>query len=69
MIPFPAPFLGDAALADELANPELAALVGAPGGSDGAADPAARHGGGRRAVPTDGSRPVPAAARCWSAAP
>ena len=30
VIPFPAPLLGDRSLADELANPELAALLGAP---------------------------------------
>jgi hypothetical protein len=30
VIPFPAPLLGDRRLADELANPELAALLGAP---------------------------------------
>lgn len=30
IIPFPAPILGDAGLADELANPELAALLGSP---------------------------------------
>lgn len=30
VIPFPAPLLGDRGLADELANPELAALLGAP---------------------------------------
>lgn len=53
VIPFPAPLLGDAALAEELANPELAILLGAPEGpagvpglpvagdaGDGAPDPA-----------------------------
>lgn len=69
VIPFPAPFLGDAALADELANPELAALLGAPDGPAGSADPdanpAARHGGGgRRAVlDADGSAARPPARR------
>jgi hypothetical protein len=42
VIPFPAPLLGDAALADELANPELAALLGAPAGPE--FDPAAAAG-------------------------
>jgi hypothetical protein len=32
VIPFPVPLLGDAALAEELANPELAALLGTPEG-------------------------------------
>jgi len=36
VIPFPAPFLGDAGLVEELANPELAALLGAPLAPDGA---------------------------------
>jgi len=71
VIPFPAPFLGDAALADELANPELAALLGAPAGPDGpggsadpGGNPAARLGGGRRAVlDPDGSAARPPARR------
>ncbi len=39
VIPFPVPLLGDGRLADELANPELAALLGAP--ADAAGAPAA----------------------------
>jgi len=46
LVPFPRPFLADPALARELADPELAALVGVrPDGADAdGADPAARPG-------------------------
>jgi hypothetical protein len=37
VIPFPAPLLGDGVLAQELANPELAALLGEPADAAGAA--------------------------------
>ncbi len=41
VIPFPTPLLGDGSLADELANPELAALLGAPADATGTAAGAA----------------------------
>jgi hypothetical protein len=53
VIPFPVPLLGHRALAEELANPELAALLGAPEGASGAfgtgGEPGAGAGLGRDA--------------------
>ncbi len=49
VIPFPAPLLGDGVLAEELANPELAALLGEPADAAGAA---ADGPGGRSRVST-----------------
>jgi hypothetical protein len=64
VIPFPAPLLRDAALADELANPELAALLGPPRGRDLAAGDAVLDAGnaaldaGRSAAPPADRRPL-----------
>jgi hypothetical protein len=63
VIPFPAPLLGDAALADELANPELAALLGAPAGPDGDPAAAANQAAADAALDLGGSAARPPARR------
>jgi hypothetical protein len=65
VIPFPAPLLADPALSAELANPELAALLGIRGAADPPADDALLDGlpgSGGAAAPLDGTSPAPAGA-------
>ncbi len=68
LIPFPTPLLADPMLAAELANPELAALLGvrdavAPAGDEADARATAADPGNVREDPTPGLRPASPAAR------
>jgi hypothetical protein len=60
VVPFPAPILGDGVLAEELANPELAALLGAPLAGEPRRDPVTAAGVAPGTGPGDAtSRPAP----------